>query len=109
MDGILTYLWEHREEFYPPMPKIDQALEKIRHMAKPVILVDYGDVPNAGGTGDGSVVLEALLKADLPETSVVVVADQESTDLAERSASAVRVCSTSAASASPASSTSASR
>lgn len=84
VDGILTYLWEHREEFYPPMPKIDQALEKIRHMAKPVILVDYGDVPNAGGTGDGSVVLEALLKADLPETSVVVVADQESTDLAEK-------------------------
>lgn len=28
VDGILTYLWEHREEFYPPMPKIDQALEK---------------------------------------------------------------------------------
>lgn len=84
IDAILTYLWDYREAFYPSMPKIDEALKEIKHMAKPVILVDYGDVPNAGGTGDGSVVLDALLKAKLSEPSVVVVADQESTDLAEK-------------------------
>lgn len=84
MDGILTYLWDHRAQFYPPMPDIEQALEKVPAMKKPVILVDYGDVPNAGGTGDGTVVLAALLRANLQEPSVVVVADQESTDLAEQ-------------------------
>lgn len=84
IDAILTYLWNARSSFYPPMPKIDEALKRIQDMKKPVILVDYGDVPNAGSTGDGTVVLDALLKADLQEPSVVVVADQESTDLAER-------------------------
>lgn len=84
MDEILQYLWEQRTAFYPPMPDIHAALKKIQTMKKPVILVDYGDVPNAGGTGDGTVVLKALLQEKLDCPAVVVVADQESTDLAEQ-------------------------
>ena len=66
------------------MPGIHEALDKLKDMKKPAILVDYGDVPNAGGTGDGTVVLKALLDAQLPLPSVVVVADQQSTDQAEK-------------------------
>ena len=84
IDEILRYLWDNREKFYPPMPGIHEALDKLKDMKKPAILVDYGDVPNAGGTGDGTVVLKALLDAQLPLPSVVVVADQQSTDQAEK-------------------------
>lgn len=83
-DEILKYIWDNRALFYPPMPDIPQALQKVGQMEKPVIFVDYGDVPNAGSTGDGVAVLEALLKAEFDFPSVVVVADMESTDRAEK-------------------------
>ncbi len=82
MDRVLRRIWESRELFYPPMPTIREALAGIGSMRKPVMLVDYGDVPNAGGTGDSTVMLKALLEADLPYPSVVVVADEQSTDRA---------------------------
>lgn len=75
---ILDYIWDNRRRFYPPMPDIRQALELCRDMPRPVCLVDFGDVPNAGSTGDGTAVLKALLEARLPYPSVVVVADGES-------------------------------
>ena len=81
---ILAQVWKLREEFYPPMPNVEQALELCRTMPKPICFVDYGDVPNAGGGGDGIVVLEALLAAHLDELSAVVVADGESTRQAEK-------------------------
>ena len=84
MDEILRYLWDNREKFYPPMPTIPEAMQMLQNMQKPIILVDYGDVPNAGGTGDGTAILRALMDAQLPFPSVVVVADEQSTDQAER-------------------------
>jgi len=80
---ILHYIWDKREEFYPDMPKIDEALKIIQTMARPVILVDYGDVPNAGGTGDGVHVLKALLKAGITDKCALVVADAETCAKAE--------------------------
>lgn len=76
--AIIGEVWDRRSEFYPPMPRIPEALEQCRTMPKPVCFVDYGDVPPAGGSGDGTVVLKALLDAQLEETSVVIVADAES-------------------------------
>ncbi|SFP61928.1 Microcystin degradation protein MlrC, contains DUF1485 domain [Oscillibacter sp. PC13] len=80
--GILNEIWEKREQFYPPMPQIQEALERCRTMPKPICLVDYGDVPNAGGSGDGTAVLQALLEANLDISSAVVIADRESTEQA---------------------------
>lgn len=79
MEDILRYLWENRSLFYPPMPSVQEALSRIDSMQKPALLVDYGDVPNAGGTGDGTVMLQAFLNSKLPFPSVVVVADAQST------------------------------
>ena len=76
--AILDHIWSNRRAFYPPMPDIHEALERCRSLPRPVCLVDYGDVPNAGSTGDGTVVLRALLEAELDCSSVVVVADRES-------------------------------
>ena len=76
-EDIIETVFREREKFYPFMPGIDQALEMTRTMKKPVIFVDYGDVPNAGGGGDGTKVLSAFLKAGLTEKAVVVIADKE--------------------------------
>ncbi len=75
----MDYIWENREAFYPSMLNIRQALERCKTLEKPIILVDYGDVPNAGSTGDGTYVLKALLEEKLAFPSVVVIADKEST------------------------------
>jgi len=79
LDEILTYIWDKRFEFYPPMPKLDEAMERIQEMKQPVMLVDYGDCPNAGGSCDSSAVLKALLKADLPYQSALMILDEQST------------------------------
>ena len=80
MEAVLRYLWDNREHFYPPMPTVQEALANIDSMREPALLVDYGDVPNAGGTGDSTVMLKALLKTNHPFSSVVVIADAQSTD-----------------------------
>lgn len=82
LTSILRYIWDNRELFYPPMPDIREALVRIQTMQKPALLVDYGDVPNAGGSGDGTVVLQALLESNRSGPAVVVVADAQSTDQA---------------------------
>ena len=74
--SIIDSVFEKKEEFYPPMPKVEEALKMTQTMPKPVCFVDYGDVPNAGGGGDGTVVLKAFLSAHLAESSVVVIADK---------------------------------
>ena len=74
---IINTVFREREMFYPDMPAIDQALKMTSDMKKPVIFVDYGDVPNAGGGGDGTKVLQAFIKANLSEPAVVVIADRE--------------------------------
>jgi microcystin degradation protein MlrC len=79
VDEILSDIWENRSSFYPPMLNIKEALEECETLEQPIILVDYGDVPNAGSTGDGTFVLKALLEEKLSFPSVVVVADKEST------------------------------
>ena len=81
---ILDYIWDNRQRVYPPMPDIQEALERCRDMPKPICLVDFGDVPNAGSTGDGTTVLQALLHAELSDPAVVVVADGESARQAMR-------------------------
>lgn len=76
--SIIRDVWDKRREFYPPMLSVKEAMDQCRTMPKPICFVDFGDVPPAGGSGDGTVVLEALLEAKMEEPSVVVVADPES-------------------------------
>lgn len=80
---ILDYIWESRNLFYPPMLNIQEALEKCKRLPSPIIFVDYGDVPNAGGTGDSTYVLKEFLKEKMELSSVVVIADEDSTKKAE--------------------------
>lgn len=78
MDIILQELWDCRECFYPSQPDIHEAIELCKTLEKPVCLVDFGDVPPAGGTGDSVVPLKALLEAELPFKSCVMLYDPSS-------------------------------
>ena len=78
VDEIGDYVWNNREKFFTAMPDILQAVEMSKAIAKPMIFVDFGDVPNAGSTGDGVAVLKAFLDAQLECESCVVVADERS-------------------------------
>ena len=75
---IISYVWDNREKFYTDMPGIPEALEIAKGMEKPMCFVDFGDVPNAGSTGDGVAVLKVFLDAKLDFKSCVIVADKES-------------------------------
>ena len=78
MNELADYLWDNRRSFTIDLPDIPKALELVQTMEKPVIFVDFGDVPNAGSTGDSTAVLKAFLDAGLPYKSCVVVADAQS-------------------------------
>jgi len=78
LDEIANYLWDNRRYFVIDLPDIPKALEATKDMEKPVLFVDFGDVPNAGSTGDSSVVLKAFLEAGLDYKSCVVVSDPQS-------------------------------
>lgn len=73
--------WSLREEFQveivPPRDAIARALAT---PGGPVVLCDTADAPGGGATGDGTAMLEALLAADLKETSLVQVVDPEAVE-----------------------------
>ncbi len=83
VDGMERALWKRREEFFAAYPSVEEALELAGHCEKPAILVDSGDITTAGGSGDSTVILRALLKSSLPFPSVLNIIDAESVAIAE--------------------------
>lgn len=83
VDWMEHTIWERREEFFSQYPSVEEALELARSCEKPAILVDSGDITTAGGAGDSTVILRALMKNRLPFPSVLNVIDVESVAFAE--------------------------
>ena len=84
MDEIMQYLWEHRKELYVDQLSIEEALRKCDEMEKPICIVDYGDIPPSGSTGDSVAMLKALLEKDLDYPACVIIYDPETTKLAKK-------------------------
>lgn len=57
------YLMENKAQFFRQYPSIESALSEFTPGEKPVILVDSGDITTAGGIGDSTVALRAVLQA----------------------------------------------
>ncbi len=83
-DGIALAAWKARSAFrvtaVPPDEAVAQAL---RHPGGPSILVDSADNIGGGSPGDGTVLLDALLRAGA-RGAVVAIADPEVVALARR-------------------------
>jgi microcystin degradation protein MlrC len=70
--------WERRALFRPEVTSIAEAIELAGKASEtPVILADVADNPGAGGSGDGTAILEALLAARFAGAAVGVIADPE--------------------------------
>jgi microcystin degradation protein MlrC len=70
--------WERRALFRPELTSIAEAVELAGKASEtPVILADVADNPGAGGSGDGTAILEALLAARFAGAAVGVIADPE--------------------------------
>ena len=67
-DQLLQQLQNAENDFADPMVPASQAVEKAitisRHSAKPVVIADPQDNPGAGGSGDSTGLLRALVAAD---------------------------------------------
>lgn len=70
--------WEKRHEFVVENTPVDQAVKRATEAEKgPVILVDVGDNIGGGAPGDGTVLLESLMKQEAKGV-VVVINDPQS-------------------------------
>ena len=86
-ERIARAAWERRERFVPELTPIDAAIEIALGAAPrsgPFVLADVADNPGAGGAGDGTAILAALLAAGIEGAALAVIADPETVALAEQ-------------------------
>jgi len=85
-ERIARATWDRREQFRPALTPIAEAIQIVRdgiNGSGPIVLADVADNPGAGGSGDSTALLAALIEAGIGDTSVAVIADPESVTLAE--------------------------
>ena len=76
-------IWAAREEFRPTLEPVDAAVSAaVAAKEGPVVLVEAADNVGGGSPGDGTVVLEALLRLGA-RGAVIVMADPEAVRAAE--------------------------
>ncbi|MFH1616496.1 MAG: M81 family metallopeptidase [Planctomycetota bacterium] len=71
----MKQIWCNREEFFVHYPSIDDLLCTIDSYKKPIILVDSGDVTSAGGAGDSTEILRALISKNSNLNSILTIVD----------------------------------
>lgn len=75
-------LWRNREAFVPELHSVDEAVERAMSARQwPVVLVDPADNVGGGSPGDGTEVLEALLRHGARD-AVIVLCDPEAAQTA---------------------------
>ncbi len=75
---IAKAAWDQRAAFSAAMLSVDDAVKRVRTAtATPLVLADSGDNPGAGAPCDGTVLLRALIAADVYEVALGVIADPE--------------------------------
>jgi microcystin degradation protein MlrC len=82
-DTLAQAIWERRDRFVPDLVPVEAAVaEALAARETPMVLVDAADNVGGGSAGDGTVVLDALVRAGARE-AVVVIADPEAVAIAE--------------------------
>lgn len=75
--AIMGMIWNRRKEFLMEYPSIWDFLARVSDYAKPVMLVDSGDVTTAGGMGDSTEVLRALVESRSRLKTTLFMVDRE--------------------------------
>jgi microcystin degradation protein MlrC len=82
-DALAAAVWGRRHQFVPNLIPVEVAVAAASAAQEtPVILVDAADNVGGGAAGDGTVVLNALVRAGV-RGAVVVIADPEAVVMAE--------------------------
>ena len=81
-EELARAIWSHRETFLPVLEPVDAAVaDALADPDGPIVLVDAADNVGGGSAGDGSVVLDALLRAGADD-GAIVMADPEAVEAA---------------------------
>ncbi len=77
-DEIARYLWERREAFRVELTPVKEAIAYALKMGRgPVVLADVSDNPGGGSPGDGTLMLQELVRANVPSAVLAVMVDPE--------------------------------
>ena len=72
-EEFAKYLTLRRDDFVGRLIEVDRAIELARQMPQPVCLLDMGDNVGGGSPGDGTVLLEALVRHGIRRAFVALV------------------------------------
>lgn len=72
------YVFSRRDEFTPELTPVAEVIRYARDVARgTVVLADGSDNPGGGAPCDGTVILRELIAANLPDSTIGVLADPE--------------------------------
>ncbi|MEA3400173.1 MAG: M81 family metallopeptidase [Armatimonadota bacterium] len=75
---IAGAMWDRRDDFRVRLTPLADAIDHaLRTGEGPVVLADGSDNPGGGAPCDGTVMLQALIEANAPRSTVAIIADAE--------------------------------
>ena len=80
-DEVSSLMWSIRRLFIRKLVPVDEAVEKAIKSEWPTALIDVSDDPGAGGVGDSTGVLRALVNRDA-QNATIVIKDKEAVEAA---------------------------
>jgi microcystin degradation protein MlrC len=75
---LMQFGWQQRHNDTVPMISVAEAFAQARAVPPgpgPIVISDFGDAPGAGGYGDATAVLRALLADPFPDSLFLAIAD----------------------------------
>jgi len=80
-DGLGSTMWERRRDFLKSLVSVEDAVQRAQSAVEgPIILADVSDNPGGGAPGDGSVILQQLLKNGVKNVGFAIIKDPEAVD-----------------------------
>lgn len=81
-DDLALMAWKIREQFIKKLTPIDQAIAETKEILAtdpqyPVILADVADNSGGGGSSDTTMLMRAMIEADLPDSAIGYIWDPE--------------------------------
>lgn len=74
---LAARVWDRREEFRLELTPVREAIDWALANGGPVILADGSDNPGGGTPCDGTVMLQEMVEADVPNSTVCLIVDPE--------------------------------
>ncbi len=75
---IAEEMWDRRDDFELQLTPVEDAIDHALETGEgPVVLADGSDNPGGGAPCDGTVMLQAIIEADVPRSTVAIIVDPE--------------------------------